>query len=89
MVTGIVLVNVERPNLNSVIKDILALEGVTEVYAVAGEYDLAVMVRVHDNAQLSDIVANKMPHDIKGISHTKTLISLAAHSAYNLDEIFG
>lgn len=89
MITGIVLVNVERPNLNSVIKDILALEGVTEVYAVAGEYDLAVMVRVHDNAQLSDIVANKMPHDIQGISHTKTLISLAAHSDYNLDEIFG
>jgi DNA-binding Lrp family transcriptional regulator len=89
MVTGIVLVNVERQYLNRVIKDILALDGVTEVYAVAGEYDLAVMVRVHDNAALSDIVANKMPHDIQGICHTKTLISLAAHSDYNLDEIFG
>jgi DNA-binding Lrp family transcriptional regulator len=88
MVTGIVLVNVERPLLKQVIKDILALDGVTEVYAVAGEYDLVVMVRVASNNQLADIVANKMPHDINGITHTKTLISLEAHSQFDLKKIF-
>lgn len=89
MVTGIVLVNVERSLLKSVIKEILAMEGVTEVYTVAGEYDLAVMVRVKDNAQLSEIVADKMPHQVKGITHTKTLICLSASSKFDLKKLFG
>ncbi len=88
MVTGIVLVNVERPLLKQVIKDIMALQGVTEVYAVAGEYDLVVMVRVENNSQLAEIVANQMPHEIKGISHTKTLISLEAYSDFDLNSFF-
>lgn len=88
MVTGIVLINVERHLLKDVIKDILAIEGVTEVYSVAGEYDLAAMVRVKDNAMLSEIVADKMPHHIKGITHTKTLVTLTAHSKFDLASIF-
>ncbi|MCF6176012.1 MAG: Lrp/AsnC ligand binding domain-containing protein [Victivallaceae bacterium] len=88
MVTGIVLVNVERPLLKKVIKNIMDLEGVTEVYAVAGEYDLVVMVRVKDNSQLAEIVANQMPHEIKGILHTKTLISLEAYSELDIDSFF-
>lgn len=88
MVTGIVLVNVERPMLNKVIKEIMALEGVTEVYTVAGEYDLVVMVRVKSNSELSDVVANKMTHEIKGISHTKTLISLDVNAKIDLKSAF-
>ena len=51
MVTGIVLVNVERPMLRQVIDGMMALNGVSEVYAVAGEYDLVVMIRVKSNAE--------------------------------------
>ena len=40
MVTGIVLVNVERAMIRSVIEDLMRIEGVSEVYSVAGEYDL-------------------------------------------------
>lgn len=46
MVTGIVLVNVERAMIRSVIEDLMRIEGVSEVYSVAGEYDLVVMIRV-------------------------------------------
>jgi DNA-binding Lrp family transcriptional regulator len=88
MVTGIVLINVERHLLQEVIKDVLALDGVTEVYSVAGEYDLVAMVRVKDNAKLSEIVADKMPHHVKGIVHTKTLITLTAHSDIDLEAAF-
>jgi DNA-binding Lrp family transcriptional regulator len=88
MVTGIVLVNVERPRLKDVIRDILAINGVTEVYTVAGEYDLAVMVRVRDNRELSTIIADTMPHQIAGITHTKTLIALTAESNFDLEKIF-
>lgn len=88
MVTGIVLVNVERPQLRQVIDGIMALDGVSEVYAVAGEYDLVVMIRVKTNAELADIIATKMTRDICGIVHTKTLVTLEAQAKIDLENIF-
>lgn len=88
MVTGIVLINVERHLLKEVIKEVLELDGVTEVYAVAGEYDLVAMVRVKDNAKLSEIVADKMPRQIDGITHTKTLVTLTTHSKFDIESLF-
>ena len=88
MVTGIVLVNVERPRLKDVIKKILELSGVSEVYTVAGEFDLVTIIRVGTNKELSDIVANKMPHEIEGITHTKTLVSLDVNSKINFKELY-
>ncbi len=89
MVTGIVLVNVERSMIQSVIKDLMELEGVSEVYTVAGEYDLVAMVRVPTNSKLSEVVVKRMTNDIKGIIHTKTLISLEAKSKVDLALVFG
>ncbi|HOK05282.1 MAG TPA: Lrp/AsnC ligand binding domain-containing protein [Victivallales bacterium] len=88
MVTAIVLINIERPKLRDVTNAILSIDGVTELYTIAGEYDLAAIIRVKDNHQLSEIVVNKMPHDIPGIIHTKTLVALQAHSKFNLEELF-
>lgn len=88
MVTGIILVNVERAKLSSVIEGIISIEGVSEVYTVAGEYDVAVIVRVKNNAELSEIIAGKMTHDIEGIIHTKTLVSLASLAKIDLEETF-
>jgi len=88
MVTGIVLVNVDRPQLRQVITDIMALDGVSEVYAVAGEYDLVVMIRVNTNAELADIIATKMNRDISGIIHTKTLVTLKAEAKVELEKVF-
>lgn len=88
MVTGIVLVNVERPQLRQVINDMMALDGVSEVYAVAGEYDLVVMIRVKTNAELAEIIATKMTRDISGIVHTKTLVTLEAQAKIDLSQVF-
>ena len=62
MVTGIVLVNVERAMIRSVIEDLMKIEGVSEVYSVT--------------------------HDINGIIHTKTLVTLNAYSKLDLEKIF-
>ena len=88
MVTGIVLVNVERPQLRQVIDDMMALDGVSEVYAVAGEYDLVVIIRVKTNAELADIIATKMTRDIRGIVHAKTLVTLEAQAKVDLAQVF-
>ncbi len=79
MITAIILVNVERPMLKKVVGEILKIEGIAEVHAVAGEYDLAAIAKVKDNTQLSTIIADKMCHQIEGITHTKTLIALSSH----------
>ena len=87
MVTGIVLVNVERTMLQNVIDGLRKIRGIAEVYAVAGEYDLVLMIRVGDNAQLADIIANQLTRD-RGIIHTKTLVSLKAYSDIDLEKVF-
>ncbi|MPN14127.1 hypothetical protein SDC9_161453 [bioreactor metagenome] len=89
MVTGIVLVNVERPKIQQTIDSLLKLPGVSEVYTVAGEYDLVVMIRVKSNCELSDIVANRMTHDIPGIVHTRTLVTLDVKSHVDIAKLFG
>jgi len=89
MVTGIVLVNVERPKIQQAIDSLMKVPGVSEVYTVAGEYDLVVMIRVRSNSELSDIVANKMTREIPGIGHTRTLVTLDVKSRVDLGVLFG
>jgi DNA-binding Lrp family transcriptional regulator len=88
MVNAIVLINVERVELKNVIQEILKTKGVTEVYAVAGEYDLVAIVRVADNTSLSEIVVDKMPHHIPGITYAKTLFALETYSNLDLAKLF-
>lgn len=87
MVTGIVLVNVERAMINQVIDSMMAIDGVTEVYTVAGEYDLVGVIRVCDNGKLASIIATEMTN-ISGIIHTKTLVTLAANAKVDLAKAF-
>lgn len=87
MTTAFVLINVDRPKIKQSIKEIREITGVSEVYTVAGEYDLVAVLRVKDNTELSRILADEMPH-MKGITHTKTLIALEAFSDVNLDKVF-
>ena len=87
MVTGIVLINVERAMISNVTDGLMKIDGVSEVYTVAGEYDLVAMIRVDSNAKLAEIIATKMTSDIKGIIHTKTLISLNANAKFDLSTL--
>ena len=55
MVTAIVLLNVRRTTINETAQQLLAIDGVTEVYSLAGEWDLAVLVRARNNDQLAAV----------------------------------
>lgn len=43
MVTALVFLNVERDSVNAVAETLSELKGVSEVYSVAGRYDLEAM----------------------------------------------
>lgn len=89
MITAIVMMNVQRKSVKPVIDELMKLEGITEVYPVAGEFDIVAIIRTKNSDTLSKIVADIMPHRIEDITHTKTLIALDAHSKIDLAKAFG
>ena len=87
MVTALVLLGVEREKINKVAETIAAIPGVTEVYSVAGRFDLAVMIRVKENDQLAAVVTDKI-RKVDGIQQSETLIAFRAYSKYDLEAAF-
>jgi DNA-binding Lrp family transcriptional regulator len=87
MVTALVLLNVERDKINTVAERIIAIEGVTEVYSVAGRYDLTAVIRVKENDQLAKIVTEQI-RMVNGIERSETLIAFRVYSRYDLEMAF-
>lgn len=87
MVSAIVLINCEKNFINPVAEALARLEGVSEVYSVAGRYDLVAIIRVNTNEQLADIVTREMLK-IDGISKSETLISFRVYSQHDLERMF-
>jgi len=87
MVTAIVLLNVERDKINAVAQTLSDMDGISEAYSVAGEYDLAVIIRVKDNDGLADLVTSKMLK-VAGITKSETLIAFRAYSKHDLERMF-
>lgn len=87
MVTAIVLINVERSKVNDVAQKLLELDGVTEVYSVAGRFDLVAMLRVRTNEQIADLVTRQILA-IDGITRTETLMAFKVFSNYDLERLF-
>ena len=87
MVTALVLLSVERDRINTVAEKITAIAGVTEVYSVAGKYDLAAIIRVKENEQLAEVVTDQI-RGIEGIERSETLIAFRVYSRYDLEMAF-
>ena len=83
MVTAFILMNVERPRLKSIADDLLAIDGIAEVYSVAGPFDMIAIVRVKEHEQLSDLVTEKIGA-LDGISDTETLIAFRSFAKKDL-----
>lgn len=87
MVTSIILLTVARGRVNEVAERLAALPGVSEVYSVAGRYDLAAVVRVRETEALADLVTRQMV-GLDGIQATETLIAFRAFSRHDLEAGF-
>jgi DNA-binding Lrp family transcriptional regulator len=83
MVTAFILINAERPRLKGVAEDLLAVDGIAEVYSVAGPFDIVAIVRVKQHEQLSDLVTDKVGA-IGGIVDTETLIAFRSFAKKDL-----
>lgn len=87
MVNAIVLLKVDRNRINGVAQELVAIDGVSEVYSVAGQYDLVVVLRAKDDDQFADIVTEGMLK-VDGIRSSETLIAFRVLSRYDLDRMF-
>jgi DNA-binding Lrp family transcriptional regulator len=87
MVTSFVLINATPSRTADLAAGLADLPSVSEVYSVAGEYDLVAVVRVRHHDDLADVVT----HDIaalEGITRTRTLIAFRSYSRRDLDEMW-
>lgn len=87
MVAAVVLLTVERQQINEVAETLAAMHGVAEVYSVAGRYDLAGILRVRTNEELADLVTGQMLK-LPGIVHSETLIAFRAYSRQDVEAAF-
>ncbi|HEY1867570.1 MAG TPA: Lrp/AsnC ligand binding domain-containing protein [Candidatus Cybelea sp.] len=83
MVTAFILMNVERPRLRTVADDLLAIDGIAEVYSVAGPFDLIAIARLREHEELSDLVTERVAA-LEGILSTETLIAFRSFSKKDL-----
>jgi DNA-binding Lrp family transcriptional regulator len=87
MVSAVVLLNVEQAHVNAVAEKLTSMPGITEVYSVAGEYDVVAILRVKDNEAVQELVTTRVAR-LPGIRSTETLIAFRAYSNRDLDAGF-
>ncbi len=87
MVTAIVLLNLERDKINETAEILAKMEGISEVYSVAGRYDLTAIIRAEDNETLAELITNHLLK-IQGIIRTETLIAFRVYSRHDLESMF-
>ena len=87
MTTALVLLRVARDEVNAVAQKLADMEGITEVYSVAGRYDLVAVIRVKENEKLAEVVTDNI-RKVKGIERSETLIAFRVYSRYDLEMAF-
>lgn len=84
MVNAIILLKVERAAIREVGETLASYPEVSEVYSVAGTFDLVALVRVRANEDLAELVTDRMVR-VPGITHTETLIAFRAWARRDLE----
>lgn len=85
MVSAVVLVNVQRGEVNETAQRLLEIEGVAEVYSVTGDYDLVALLRLQHYEDLANVVTDHMIK-IPSITKTNTLMAFQCFSRADLQQ---
>jgi len=87
MVNAIVLLKVKSDRINDVAEELAQLDGVSEVYSVAGQVDLVVILRSRDDDGVASLVTERILQ-VDGLLSSETLIAFRAYSKHDLDRLF-
>jgi DNA-binding Lrp family transcriptional regulator len=87
VITAIVMVTAATDSIPEVAQAIADLDGVSEVYSVAGDVDLVAIVRVREFDQVADVIAGRLDK-VPGVLDTETHIAFRAYSRHDLEAAF-
>jgi DNA-binding Lrp family transcriptional regulator len=85
MGSAVVLINVQRGQVNATAQSLLEIEGVAEVYSVTGEYDLVALLRLPRYEELSEVVTSRLVQ-LSAITNTHTLMAFQCYSRADLQQ---
>ena len=87
MISAVVLINAAVDAIPEIAERVSEIDGVSEVYSVAGDVDLVAMVRVNAHEELADVIAGQV-NKVPGILSTQTLIAFRTYSKHDLEAAF-
>ena len=86
-VHAVVLIQCEIDEISEAAQAIAEIDGVSEVYSVAGEFDLIAIVRVAQHELLAEVIPGGIAK-VEGVERTETLISFQVFSKHDLERLF-
>ena len=87
MVNAVVLVACDIDEIPEAAQAIADIDGVSEVYSVAGEWDLVAIVRVAAHEDLARVIPQGLAK-VNGVARTETLIAFQVYSRHDLEAMF-
>jgi len=74
MIVALALIKVEKGEVAQVAKSLGDISEVTEVYSVAGPYDLVAKIQVEEYERMAEVITGKL-QQVGGIRSTETLMA--------------
>jgi DNA-binding Lrp family transcriptional regulator len=87
VITAIVLIDCATDSIPEVAQTLANLDGVSEVYSVAGHVDLVAIVRVREFDEIAEVIAGGISK-VPGVVNTETHIAFRAYSRHDLEAAF-
>ena len=87
MITTVVLTICDVHEIPETAQAIADLPEVSEVYSVAGDYDLVVMVRTRTHDDLARVVTEGILK-VSGVKRTQTLVAFKVFSRHDVEAMF-
>jgi DNA-binding Lrp family transcriptional regulator len=86
-VHAVVLIQCDVDGIAAAAEAIADVDGVSEVYSVAGEFDLVAIVRVPAHDDLSKVIPGGIAR-VDGVARTESLIAFQVYSKHDLERMF-
>ena len=87
MVTTVVLAVCDIHRVPETAQEIADLPEVSEVYSVAGDFDLVIMVRTRRHEDLARVVTEGIAR-VPGVERTQTLVAFKVYSRHDVEALF-
>ena len=86
-VHAVVLIQCDVDGITAAAEAIADVDGVSEVYSVAGEFDLVAIVRVPAHDDLAKVIPGGIAR-VDGVARTESLIAFQVYSKHDLERMF-